>query len=159
MTFAHANSTAMSDPASGWIANLSGLENNRTCENGKLLYDDNRLKWEGGTPSFVEATYVATRILDRMPPVEAQHAYVKKLQAQFLERAEHLLSRKQHQSVSESNTLAIPVSRKVDLLYGLDYKIIEGTTYLRIGFGIHCLSYHLDALLHVLESTDALQDE
>jgi hypothetical protein len=97
--------------------------------------------------------------MDALPPVEIQHEYVKGIQAEFLKRVDHLLSDEQRGAVSDSNTLALPVSKKKTqaLKFGLDYKSVSGTTYLRIGFGIQNLEYHLDALVDLLESTGALE--
>lgn len=174
MTYSCGPDRLVTDPASGWAAYCSGLRENKTTDwsssscagsssNHRLYYDDG-LEWDGGTPSWVEAAYVATRILKSMPNVHAQHDYVKRIQALFLEKARHLLSSQQLAHVSESNTLAFPVSSPVaastTLPFGLDYKIVNGTTtYLRIGFGIHNLEYHLMELVRVLEETGALKFE
>jgi hypothetical protein len=163
MTYARGQSDRLvTQPASGWTAHLGGLCENQTVVPGTntLMYDDG-LEWDGGTPSYVEAAYVATRVLKTLPSVEAQHAYVKSIQAAFVRRIEHLLSDDVRTKLihrSESNTMAIPVSKVVeDLPFGMDYKIVNGTTYLRIGFGIHNLDYHLDGLVQVLEATGALE--
>jgi hypothetical protein len=147
------------EPASGWTAYLSGLKENKTAmkDTNRLLYDDG-LEWEGGTPSYVESAFVATRVLQCLPPIQVQHDYVKSIKKEFLARVVHLLSDSQLDALSDSNTLAIPVSTQVaGLPFGLDYKTIAGTTYLRIGFGIHNLEYHIDALVNVLERTGALK--
>jgi hypothetical protein len=122
----------------------------------KLLYDEG-LEWDGGTPSYVESAYVATRVLKAMPSIQAQHAYVNTMKATFKDRVAHLLSNFQVAALSDSNTMAIAVSKVVqNLPFGLDYKIVCGVTYLRIGFGIHNLGYHLDALVQILEERDVL---
>ena len=180
------NVLLLDHPASGWIANLSGLVENTTLtesgdigdhDGGLLLYDNPHHMWEGGTPSFVEAAYVATQIWNVLPSVAEQQNYVKNvLHVEFVQQAKHLLSKRQQDIVleSKSNTLSIPVSQRVDgglLPFGLDYKVVKKkhdgtkntdptttttTTYLRIGFGIHNLPYHLEALVRVLEETKAL---
>jgi selenocysteine lyase/cysteine desulfurase len=107
MTFSRGSDRHIKEPASGWTAYLSGLvENNTTASNSNHLLYDEGLEWEGGTPSWVEATFVATRILKSMPPVEEQHAYVHKLKAAFVKRAGPMLSKVQLDSISDSNTLA-----------------------------------------------------
>jgi selenocysteine lyase/cysteine desulfurase len=106
MTFSRGSDRHIKEPASGWTAYLSGLvENNTTASNSNHLLYDEGLEWEGGTPSWVEATFVATRILKSMPPVEEQHAYVHKLKAAFVKRAGPMLSKVQLDSISDSNTL------------------------------------------------------
>ena len=159
MTYSRRSDRVVTEPASGWTAYISGLRDNKTVEpeTNRLLFDDG-LEWDGGTPSWVESAYVATRILKTMPPVISQHAYVKGIKEDFLHRASLLLSENHFRAVSDSNTIALPVSKVVeDLPFGLDYKIVNGTTYLRIGFGIHNLSYHLGPLVEVLEKTGALE--
>jgi hypothetical protein len=148
-------------PASGWTAFLRGLRNNTTLDQqtNALLYDDPALQWEGGTPAWLESAYIATRILKCLPSVEKQHDYVNSIKHDFLERTKNMLSEQQVESVSESNTLALPVSRIPDqkLLYGLDVKVLRGQTYLRIGFGIQNLHYHLVAFVEYLEENQLLQ--
>ena len=101
---------------------------------------------------------MATKILESMPPVEAQHAYVQGLQKTFLEKAGHLLSDHQLEHLSESNTLALPVSFVLDELpFGMDYKTVNGQTFLRVGFGIHNLQYHITELVHFLEESGVLK--
>lgn len=160
MTFSNKRNRVISEPASGWTAYLSGLRDNKTVDGNtnRLLYDKN-LEWDGGTPSHVEAAYVATRILRAMPPVKYQHAYVHRIKNAFLEQTRHLLSQRQLAALSASNTMAIPVSEMVNgpLPFGLDYKIVSGTPYLRIGFGIHNLKYHLGALVDFLVESSALK--
>jgi selenocysteine lyase/cysteine desulfurase len=149
------------EPASGWTAHVSGLAENRTSDDDNLqhlLYDEG-LEWEGGTPSGLEAAYVAVRILKALPTVEKQHAYVKEIQSLFLQRAKLIFSEDQFAFVSESNTLALPISKSItaNLPFGLDYKVLEGRTYIRIGFGIHNLDYHLDYLITFLtEQSDII---
>lgn len=141
---------------------MSGLTSNKTTVEGtNLLMYDEGLEWDGGTPSFVESAYIATRVLKCLPSVSEQHEYVKTIKGDFLSRVKHLLSGIQKEAVlSDSNTLSIPVSNKVsDLPYGLDYKIVSGVFHLRIGFGIQNLHYHLDALVRILESSDALASD
>ena len=93
-----------------------------------------------------------------MPPVTSQHAYVKGIKGDFLRRASSLLSENQFKAVSDSNTIALPVSKVMEgFPFSLDYKIMNGTTYLRIGFGIHNLSYQLCPLVEVLEKTGTLE--
>jgi len=167
MTFAAATADPqqqhhlVSEPASGWAAYCSGLRHNETADfedDSFQLYYDAGLEFDGGTPSGVEAMYVATKILESMPPVEAQHAYVQGLKNMFLEKARHLLSDWQLENVSESNTLALPVSSVLgELPYGMDYKTVQGRTYLRIGFGIHNLQYHITELVKFLEESGALK--
>jgi hypothetical protein len=157
MTFARASldvEPSISEPASGWTACISGLRENKTCdfESNRLLYDE-ELEWDGGTPSFVEQAYVATRILQTMPSIQEQHEYVTSIMAAFLARISEQLTEDQRDAVAQSpsNTMAIPVSFVLDdVPFGLDYKIVSGVTYLRIGFGIHNLSYHLDDLVEIL---------
>jgi len=160
MTYSRVSERLITEPASGWTAYISGIRENKTTDikTGRLLYDKD-LEWDGGTPSWVEASFVASRILSSMPPIADQHEYVQTIKNEFLSRAASLLSSKQLAAVSESNTLALPVSKVVSdrLPFGLDYKIVNGATYLRIGFGIHNLSYHLGALVEVLENTGALE--
>lgn len=165
------NKRLLLEPASGWAAYCSGLRENKTAEipstssedgsgSTHRLYYDQHLEWDGGTPAWVEAAYVATRILTSMPAtVQAQHDYVKQIQATFLDKASHLLSSHQLGNVSESNTLALLVSHVYteQLPFGLDYKIVNGCTYLRIGFGIHNLEYHLIELVRFLDETGVLQ--
>ena len=166
MTFAAATTDPqqhglVSEPASGWAAYCSGLRHNETADfedDSFQLYYDAGLEFDGGTPSGVEAMYVATKILESMPPVEAQHAYVQGLKNMFLEKAKHLLSDWQLENLSESNTLALPVSSVLgELPYGMDYKTVQGRTYLRIGFGIHNLQYHITELIGFLEESGALK--
>ena len=187
-------------PASGWIANLSGLvrnetlllidvedddgddsnngtmNNNNNTSSSSLLYDCIDHMWEGGTPSFVESAYVATRIWNNCnwPSMEDQYKYVHDiLHPHFLQRCyerQLLLSPEQIDYIvknSKSNTIAIPVvvsSKHQQLLqqlqqppplpFGLDYKIVnDNQIYLRIGFGIHCLPYHVDILIDYLTNT------
>lgn len=159
MTYSRADDRIIQDPASGWTAYLSGLRENKTVniESNQLLYDVG-LEWDGGTPSWAEAAFVATRILEAMPPIEEQYEYVKGIKEEFLTRASSLLSSDQRNAVSESNTMAFPVTRVVTLPFGMDHKIVNSTSYLRIGFGIHNLPYHLGALVDVLEKSGALAE-
>ena len=148
LTYSRAKERLINEPASGWTAFLSGLRENKTvdAQSNHLLYDDG-LEWDGGTPSWVESAFVATRVIQSLPPVEMQHKYVQEIKQSFLALVQDRLSSEQLASDSKSNTLALPVSSTaVDLPYGLDYKVVNGTTFLRIGFGIHNLRYHLDAL-------------
>jgi len=172
------SNSIISEPASGWTAYLSGLLHNETTaprettddrHQPQLLLYDEGLEFDGGTPSYVEAAYVATRILQALPPIAEQRAYVQNhIQHLFLERCDALLSDRQKQAAlkSSSNTLALPVHKMVpDLPFGLDYKILRSssreteTIYLRIGFGIQNLPYHLEALMQVLEAAGALSDD
>ena len=77
----------------------------------------------------------------------------------FLERDGHLLLHEQVAAVSDSNTLALPISSVPNqkLLYGLDYKAVNGEIYLRIGLGIQNLDYHLYALVKYLDDTHLLE--
>ena len=159
LTYSRGQDCIIQEPESGWTAFPSGLQENKTADfdSNHLLYDSG-LEWDGGTPAWVESAYVATRIISSMPTIEDQHRYVKAIQEDFLDRAKHLLSEGQLASLSESNTLALPVSKVVSPLpFGLDYKVVNGTTYLRIGFGVQNLHYHLDTLMDVLERTGALE--
>jgi selenocysteine lyase/cysteine desulfurase len=163
----------LNQPASGWASYCSGLRDNTTADlKTNALYYDEGTEWDGGTPSWVEAAYVATRILKVMPSVEEQHSYVQRMQALFLEQAQHLLLSDSQRQVAAaaaasrdaSNTLAVPVriaqstsTLPPTLPFGLDYKVVNGTTtYLRIGFGVHNLDYHIPQLVQVLEETNAL---
>ena len=77
----------------------------------------------------------------------------------FFSRVAHLLSESQTSAFTESdsNTLAIPVAKVTPgLPFGLDYKVVNGTTFLRVGFGVHNLEYHLDALVEVFEAEGVL---
>jgi hypothetical protein len=165
LTYSRGQDNSLPEPVSGWTSYLSGLQENRTVDfhssPPRLLYDEG-LEWEGGTPACIESAYIATRILMSMPPVSAQHDYVQRIQEAFLVRSAHLLSTEQSDDIaarSGSNTLAIPVPRVLNerLPFGLDYKIVDATNYLRIGFGIHNLDYHLDALVDTLERLGLLQ--
>ena len=148
-------------PASGWTAFLSGLQANATLDqhSNALLYDTG-LQWEGGTPAWIESAYVATRILKCLPSVEAQHDYVTAIKTEFLARVKHILSKNQAAAAagSESNAISLPVSHvpRQKLMYGLDFKVLHGQTYLRIGFGIQNLDYHLDAVVKYLEESNLL---
>ena len=161
MTYAEGSGRLLDEPMSGWTSYLSGLQANETADVGvsNRLYYDVGIEWDGGTPSWVEAAYVANRIIKAMPPIEAQHKYVKQIQAAFIGKAGHLLNSKQVACVSESNTLSLPVPRVLPekLPFGLDYKIVNGISYLRIGFGVHNLDYHLIELLKFLEEFHALE--
>jgi hypothetical protein len=165
LTYSRGQDNSLPEPASGWTSFLSGLLENRTVDfhssPPRLLYDEG-LEWEGGTPAWIESAYVATRILRSMPPVSLQHDYVQQIQGAFLLRSAHLLSTQQIDAIaarSGSNTLAIPVPRVLNerLPFGLDYKVVDEMNYLRIGFGIHNLNYHLDALVYALERLGLLQ--
>jgi hypothetical protein len=162
MTFSRGSERTVTEPASGWTAHLGGLRTNETADpvTHVLLYDEG-FEWDGGSPSYVEAAYVAARILKAMPPVKVQHEHVRVIKNSFIALAKHLLSEHQMSEIldSESNTMAIPVSRCLEqrLAFGLDYKVVNGTAYLRIGFGIHNLEYHLVALVEMLEETGALR--
>lgn len=144
------------EPFSGWTAYMEGLRENRTVDDStnRLLYTKG-YEWDGGTPGWVESAYVAARILKAMPPVELQHEYVQSLKALVLKRIYPSLSEYQRQAITESNTLCIPAERVLedDLPYGIDYKVIGSTSFLRIGIGIHNLPYHLDSLIEMLEKT------
>ena len=160
MSYCARQSSILPQPTSGWTAYLSGLRENTTVDNlnaHKLLYDPG-LEWEGGTPAWVESAFVATRILTILSSVEKQHCYVKGIQKEFLDQSCRLLSPEQLASVSESNTLALPVAHvsKTKLPFGLDYKIVHGQAYLRIGFGIHNLDYHLESLVDFLSTSRVL---
>jgi len=100
------------EAASGWAAFVSGLPRNETAlDDHRLLYDSG-LEWEGGTPGWIEATFVATQILQSMPPVEDQHDYVLQLQECFVKKMESNFSAKQLEWIcrSKSNTLSIPIN-------------------------------------------------
>ena len=141
----------------GWTAYLTGLRSNTTVDfvKNKPLYDEG-LEWSGGTPGWVESAYVATRVLRVMPKVAIQHSYVQGLKRALVDKMHPLLSAEQrdHALSSPSNTVAIPLPRppQESLPFGLDYKIVHGTAYLRCGLGVHNLSYHVDALVAALKS-------
>lgn len=158
MSYCASHDSILPYPTSGWTAYLSGLRENITVDGtapSKLLYDPG-LEWEGGTPSWAESAFVALRILSTLPSIEEQHSYVKHIQAAFLEQCHDHLSPEQRASVSDSNTLALPISKVPEskLPFGLDCKIVHGEAYLRIGFGIHNLDYHLGALVEFLTKSN-----
>jgi hypothetical protein len=159
MTYADGPDRRLKELWSEWGAYVSGSLESKTAKADLscLLYGEG-LQWDGDTPSYVEAAHVATRILKTLPSVEAQHEYVKSIQKSFLSEAKHLLSEKQLSHVTDSNTLAIPVNGVLSepLPFGLDYKTVNGVTYLRIAFGIHNLQYHLVELVSFLQETSAL---
>jgi hypothetical protein len=159
MTYYRCSDNLIETPASGWTAFLSGLRENRTLDekSGQLLYDTG-LEWDGGTPSCAEAAYVATQILKSLPCVEMQHCYVQTIKDSFMELASSLLTPRQVASISISNTMALPVSTMIKgpLRFGIDYKVVRNSTFLRIGFGIHNLRYHLQTLINYIKDERVL---
>ncbi|KAL3915369.1 MAG: hypothetical protein SGILL_005691 [Bacillariaceae sp.] len=151
-----AQSPLSAESASGWTAYISGLQTNKTADlDEQKLYYDRPLEWDGGTVGCLESAYVASQVLRSMPPVEEQHRYVESIKTNFLENSRHLFSDEQLEHISDSNTIAIPISYDVSvrgrrLPFGLDTKVVNGKTFLRIGFGIHNLEYHLVSLLKEL---------
>lgn len=156
LTCATSTGNLIHDPDSGWASFLTGLRTNTTVDfdKNRPLYDKG-LEWSGGTPGWVEPAYVATRVLKVMPNVRTQHRYVQGLKQRFVDKVRPLLSPEQsaHAMGSDSNTVAIPLPRQpIDPLpFGLDYKVVNGTTYLRCGFGVHNLPYHVDTLVATLK--------
>jgi selenocysteine lyase/cysteine desulfurase len=175
IVYHHNNKYSRAPPKAGWTSGLSGLSQNTTYRvdetiGGVTLIYDEGMEWNGGTPCHFETAHVARGILETLPPLPDQHAYVKTLHDYFYDQLDDdthnkVIDKFRRQATGIfSNTICIKMDNLEDVklicdnIQGIDYKQLgdDGTRceyILRIGFGIHNLQTDVDKLIEQLQKT------